>query len=69
MARWLVPALSPAERAGMLGEMKQQASPEAFLSTLEQVRPHLDASGWTKLARAVGVSQALGLANRDGHAA
>ena len=57
VARWMVPALSPAERAGMMNGMKLQTPPEAFLGVLEHVRPHLDASGWAKLARAVGVPQ------------
>ena len=56
VARWLVPALSPAERAGMFGAMKTQMPPEALLGVLMHVRPHLDASGWTKLARVVGVT-------------
>jgi hypothetical protein len=57
VARWLVPALSPAERAGMFGAMKTQTPPEALLGVLMHVRPHLDASGWLKLTRAVGVAQ------------
>jgi hypothetical protein len=57
VARWLVPALSPAERAGMFGAMKTQMPPEALLGVLMHVRPHLDASGWLKLTRAVGVAQ------------
>lgn len=56
VARWLVPALSPAERAAMFGAMKTQMPPEALLGVLMHVRPHLDASGWTKLARVVGVT-------------
>jgi hypothetical protein len=60
VARWMVPASSPAERAGMLGAMKAKTPPEAFLGVLSHVQPHLDASGWNKLARAVGVAQVLG---------
>lgn len=55
VARWMVPAISPAERAGMFGGMKAQMPPEAFLGVLMHVRPHLDARGWTKLTRALGV--------------
>ena len=62
MARWLVPASSPAERAGMMQALQQRTPPEAFLGLLMHVRPHLDASGWAKLARAVGVSESLGAA-------
>ncbi|MEO8058234.1 MAG: hypothetical protein ABI671_07890 [Burkholderiales bacterium] len=61
VARWMVPAIGPAERSAMLNGMKLQTPPEAFLGVLEHVRPHLDATGWDKLARAVGVPQVRGL--------
>ena len=61
VARWMVPASSPAERAGMFAAMKAQTPPEAFLGVLMHVQPHLDAAGWTKLSRAVGVPQLPGL--------
>jgi iron-sulfur cluster repair protein YtfE (RIC family) len=61
IARWLVPALSPAERAGMLGAMQSQTPPEAFLGVLAHVQPHVDAIGWIKLTRAIGVAQVPGL--------
>jgi hypothetical protein len=54
VARWMVPALNPVERAGMFGAMKTTTPREALLGVLAHVRPHLDASGWLKLARAVG---------------
>lgn len=53
--RWMIPAMSPAERAGLLNGAKQQMPPEAFLGVLQSVRPQLDDIGWDKLARAVGV--------------
>jgi hypothetical protein len=56
VARWMVPALNPMERAGLLGGIRAQTPPEAFLGVLAGVRPHLDARGWDKLARAVGVA-------------
>ena len=62
VARWMIPAVSPAERAGMLMGMRAGMPPPAFLGVLEHVRPHVDARGWTKLARA------LGLADRPGQA-
>lgn len=55
--RWMVPALNPAERAEMLNSMKTGMPPEAFLGIVAHVRPHLDAMGWAKLARAIGVPQ------------
>jgi hypothetical protein len=60
VARWMVPASNPGERAGMFGAMKTQTPPEAFLGVLMHVKSHLDASGWAKLARAVGVPQLPG---------
>jgi len=63
VARWMVPALNPSERAGFFGAMKTQTPPEAFLGVLEHVRPHLDHAGWVKLTRAVGVPQVPGLVN------
>jgi len=48
--RWMVPALSPAERAGLLGGMP----PPVRQVVLEHVQPHLDAHGWAKLCAAVG---------------
>lgn len=61
ITRWMVPALTPTERAGMFGAMKTQTPPEAFLGVLEHVRPHLDHAGWVKLTRAIGVPQQPGL--------
>lgn len=54
-ARWLVPFLSPAERAGLLLDMRSKAPAPAFAAMLGVTRPHLTASEWTKLARAVDV--------------
>lgn len=56
--RWMVPALSPAERAGVLGNLQRKLPPEAMRDVLETVRPHLDAAGWTKLARALNLPAA-----------
>ena len=54
-ARWMVPALNPAERAAIVGGMQPQMPPEAFLGVMSVLRPHLDGGGWDKLARAVGL--------------
>jgi len=48
-ARWMIPAMNPAERAAMIGGMKMQMPPEALLGVLEHVRPHLDAPAWERL--------------------
>lgn len=55
VTRWMIPASTPMERAGILGHVKTMTPPEAFLGVLEVVRPHLDSTGWAKLAGAVGV--------------
>ena len=55
-ARWILPACTPAERAGMIGEARAQMPPEALLGVLATVRPHLDAAGWSKLTSAAGVT-------------
>ena len=60
VARWMVPAINPAERAAALGGAKAGMPPEAFLGLLESVRPHLDAHHWTRLARTLGVCERLG---------
>ena len=56
VARWMVPALNPAERAGMLHGAKAGMPPEAFLGFLAHVKPHVDTRGWTKLAQALGIA-------------
>jgi len=60
VARWMVPALNPMERAGMLQGARATMPPEAFLGVLEHVRPHVDARGWTKLVRTLGVAERPG---------
>jgi hypothetical protein len=55
-ARWMLPALSPVERAGLLRGMKAEAPPQAFEAMVDHVRPHLDATAWDKLVPALGLS-------------
>ena len=47
--RWLIPALSPAERASLIGGMP----PEARAPALEAARALLDAAAWAKLRGAL----------------
>ena len=61
VARWMVPAMNPTERAGMLNGIKAGAPPQVFDGLLDTVRPHLDASGWVKLAPAIGIAAQPGL--------
>jgi hypothetical protein len=51
--RWIVPSLTPAERARMFTEMKAGAPPAVFSDTLAQAREHLDARDWNKLRDAL----------------
>ena len=57
VARWMLPALTPAEGAAVLGGMRADASPEAYLGLLAHLRPHLDDKVWAQLAQA-GLAQA-----------
>ena len=61
IGRWMVPAMTPFERAMMFGEMKAHAPAPAYRAMLDAVRPHLDDTAWAKLARALGEPQAPGL--------
>jgi len=47
--RWMVPALTPAERAQLLGGMQAGAPAPVFAAALDAVRPHLSARDWAKL--------------------
>lgn len=62
VARWMIPALSPMERAAIVGHAKTLMPPEAFLGMLAHLQPHMDAPGWSKLTAAVGVPIDLGRA-------
>jgi hypothetical protein len=60
VARWMLPASTPAERALIAGAAKAQMPPEALLGVMSVVRPHLDDRGWAKLAAAIGIDPGLG---------
>jgi hypothetical protein len=60
VARWMVPALNPRQRLDMLHAARTGMPPEAFLGVMESIRPHVDAPGWTKLARALGIAERPG---------
>jgi len=60
VARWMLPASTPAERAAVAGAAKAQMPPEALLGVMRVVRPHLDDAGWAKLAAAIGIDPKLG---------
>lgn len=56
--RWMVPAIAPIERAGLMQGLRAALPPQAFQSVLRSVRPHLDEAGWAKLAQALGFVRA-----------
>ena len=62
VARWMVPASTPTERAAIVGGAKAQMPPEALLGVMRMVRPHIDDAGWAKLAAAIGIDARLGAA-------
>lgn len=54
--RWMVPFMAPAERAALLGGMRQEVPGEAFGAVLDVVRPHLAPREWDKLMAALGLA-------------
>jgi hypothetical protein len=61
--RWMLPALTPQQRAAVLGGVKVEAPAEVLDAVVNVVRPHLPIRDWSKLARDVGLPQQAGLAN------
>lgn len=53
---WMLPALSPMERAGMLGEMRAKAPPPAFEGVLQLARARLPGAEWQKLSEALALA-------------
>lgn len=51
VARWMLPALTPAERAAVVADMQAEAPPAAFEAMLAHIRPHLDAKARAQLPR------------------
>ena len=54
--RWMLPCLTPAERALVLGGMQAQAPAPAFAAVLEVLRPHLAPAEWERLMRDLGMA-------------
>jgi len=55
-ARWMVPSMTPAERAAMLGDMQAHAPAPAFEAVLAVARPHLSGREWGKLSASLGLA-------------
>lgn len=52
--RWMVPSMTPAERAALLTSMLARMPSEAFAVLLDALRPHLPERDWAKLMAAIG---------------
>lgn len=61
VARWMVPALPPADRAVVVGGMQQGMPAPVFERIVDSFRPHLDDTAWDRLARALKLPQVPGL--------
>lgn len=48
--RWMVPSLTPHERAGLFGTLQAKAPAEVFQRLLEAARPHLAPRDWNRLS-------------------
>lgn len=53
--RWMLPHMTPAERAALLGGMRQGAPAEAFDQVLSLIRPLLGGRDWRKLSLALSL--------------
>ncbi len=53
--RWMLPHMTPGERASMLGGLRALAPTEAFEGVLSLIRPLLGGRDWRKLALALGL--------------
>lgn len=61
--RWMLPALTPQQRALVLGDIQAHAPAEVLDAVVGVVRPHLAMRDWSKLVRDVGLPQQAGLAD------
>jgi hypothetical protein len=51
--RWMLPAMTPAQRVAMLTRMRISAPAPAYAAVLALARAHVDEGGWRKLERAL----------------
>ncbi len=56
--RWMLPALTPQQRAAVVGGVKAGAPAGVFDAVLGVARPHLPAHDWAKLSRDLGLGVA-----------
>lgn len=57
LMRWMIPAMTPVERAELLAGMQAAAPAPVMISVLDTVRPHLSQREWTKLGSALARTQ------------
>lgn len=55
--RWMVPAMTPDERAGLLGGLQMAVPATVFEAVLQALEPHLTPREWTRLMRALEPDQ------------
>lgn len=53
--RWMLAALTPAERSGVVCALRKNAPPAVFQAVLDLARNHLDSAQWHKLLRALAL--------------
>ncbi len=51
--RWMVPAMTPAERVALFSDIKQRTPAHVFSGILANVKPHLAERDWNKLIAAL----------------
>ncbi len=51
--RWMIPAMTPGERAALLGGLQMAVPAPIFEAVLQTIQPHLTPQEWTRLMRAL----------------
>jgi len=64
VSRWMIPAMTPRERVGMLGGVRANAPEGVFTALVDHVRPHLDERAWSRLGPDLGLDPAMWPATR-----
>jgi hypothetical protein len=54
--RWMLPFMNPAERLGLLQDIKSNAPPPVFQAVIDTARPHLTQREWDKVAKALAIA-------------
>lgn len=59
--RWMIPAMTPAERVQVLDDMRSHVPQAVFETVLDMLQKHLNHAAWAKLARGLGIAPVPGL--------